>query len=91
MDGKAQAPVLRPFGTLHLRHNCSNQLMIALTDPHSPFQSMFLANQEEQSHRQNAITPGGSVMHNKNIPSEGAVHEAAAIPRDQAVTMLRGY
>ena len=91
MYGKAQAPVLGPFGTLRLRHNCLKLLRIALSEPHSPFQSTLFTNQEEQSHRQNAITQGGSVMHNKNIPPEGAVHEAAAIPRDQAVTMLRGY
>jgi len=29
---------------------------IALSDPHGPFQSTFFTNQEEQSHRQNAIT-----------------------------------
>lgn len=76
---------------LRLQHNCLKLPRIALSDPHSPFQSMFFTNQEEQSHRQNAITQGGSVMHNKNSPPEGAVCEAAVIPRDQAVTMLRGY
>lgn len=91
MYGKAQAPVLGPFSSLCLWHNCLKLLRIALSDPHSPFQSTFFTNQEEWSHRQNAITQGGSVMHNKNIPPEGAVREAASIPREQAVTMLGGY
>lgn len=88
--GKSQAPVLGPFGTLILGRNCLELQRIAFGDLHGPFQSMFLTNQEEQRHRQNAIMQGGSAMHNKSVLSEGAVCEAAAIPRDQAVPMLRG-
>lgn len=50
MYGKAQAPVLGPFGTLRLRHNCLKLVRIALSDLHGPFQSTFFTNQEEQTH-----------------------------------------
>lgn len=78
MYGKAQAPVLGPFSILSLQNNCLKLLRIALSDPHGLFQSMFSTNKEEQSHRQNAITQGGSVMHNKNISPEGAVRESGS-------------
>lgn len=73
MHGEAQVSVPGPFSTLPVWHNCLELLRIAFSDLHSPSLSMFFTNQEEEGDRQNAITQGGSVMHNRSMPpSEGA-------------------